>query len=84
MISKTVRTDYANPTQIAHKVLADRIGKRDPGNKPAVGSRVPFVYIQTKGKIYLAREENIETRRREGRLDNFKIVLYDSTRHLHH
>ena len=29
------------------------MGKRDPGNKPAVGSRVPFVYIQTKGKVKL-------------------------------
>jgi hypothetical protein len=34
-------------------VLAERIGKREPGNKPAVGSRVPFVYIQTKGKTKL-------------------------------
>jgi len=29
------------------------MGKRDPGNKPSVGSRVPFVYIQTKGKVKL-------------------------------
>ena len=50
IISKSLRQFYKNPQQIAHKVLADRIGKRDPGNKPAVGSRVPFVYIQTKGK----------------------------------
>jgi DNA polymerase elongation subunit (family B) len=34
-------------------VLADRMAKRDPGNKPAVGSRMPFVYIQTKGKVKL-------------------------------
>jgi len=50
IISKSLRQFYKNPNQIAHKVLADRIGKREPGNKPAVGSRVPFVYIQTKGK----------------------------------
>ena len=29
------------------------MGKRDPGNKPAVGSRVPYVYIQTRTKSKL-------------------------------
>ena len=49
LIRKALRQFYKNPKQVAHKVLADRIGKREPGNKPAVGSRVPFIYIQTKG-----------------------------------
>jgi len=53
IISKSLREFYKNPDSIAHKVLADRIGKRDPGNKPSVGSRVPYVYIQTKGKVLL-------------------------------
>ena len=44
---------YKVPESIAHKVLADRMGKRDPGNKPAVGSRIPYVYIQTKGNVKL-------------------------------
>lgn len=29
----------------AHKILADRIAKRDPGNAPASGERVGFIYI---------------------------------------
>ena len=29
------------------------MGKGDPGTKPSVGSRVPFAYIQTKGKVKL-------------------------------
>ena len=53
IISKSLREFYKNPDSIAHKVLADRIGKRDPGNKPSTGSRVPYVYIQTKGKVTL-------------------------------
>ena len=53
IISKSLRQFYKKPNQIAHKVLAERIGKREPGNKPAVGSRIPFVYIQTKGKVKL-------------------------------
>ena len=53
IISKSLRGFYKNPDSIAHKVLADRITKRDPGNKPAVGSRIPYIYIQTKGKVKL-------------------------------
>ena len=53
IVSKSLRNFYKNPDSIAHKVLADRIGKRDPGNKPSTGSRIPYVYIQTKGKVKL-------------------------------
>lgn len=45
VISKTVKNDYANPNQIAHKVLADRMGERDPGNKPQSNDRIPYCYI---------------------------------------
>jgi hypothetical protein len=45
-ISKSLRAEYADPSRIAHKALADRIAKRDPGNAPASGDRIPFVYIQ--------------------------------------
>ena len=45
IITKSLRSSYKNPDQIAHKVLADRIAKRDPGNKPKSGDRIPFVYI---------------------------------------
>ena len=47
VISKTVRTEYANPNQIAHKVLADRMGDRDPGNRPQSNDRIPYCYIDT-------------------------------------
>ena len=53
IITKSLNGFYKNPQQIAHKVLADRMGKRDPGNKPSVGDRIPFVYIETKGKKVL-------------------------------
>ena len=48
IITKSLRSFYKNPQSIAHKVLADRVGQRDPGNKPTSGDRVPFVYIVTK------------------------------------
>ena len=44
-ITKALRSGYKNPNQIGHKVLADRIGKRDPGNKPKPGDRMKFVFI---------------------------------------
>jgi DNA polymerase elongation subunit (family B) len=46
-ITKSLRAEYANPERIAHKVLADRIGARDPGNKPTSSERIGYVYIAT-------------------------------------
>ena len=50
VITKTLRADYKNPESIAHKVLAERMGERDPGNKPQSNDRVPFIYIKTNAK----------------------------------
>ena len=60
VITKSLRSGYKNPKQIAHKVLADRIGKRDPGNKPSNGDRVAFVYIENPDKKAL-QGDKIET-----------------------
>jgi len=60
VITKSLRTGYKNPKQIAHKVLADRITARDPGSKPASGDRIPFVYIHNPSKTAL-QGEKIET-----------------------
>jgi DNA polymerase elongation subunit (family B) len=47
-VTKSLRADYANPERIAHKALADRVAKRDPGNAPAAGDRIGYVYIRPK------------------------------------
>ena len=60
IITKSLRSGYKNPQSIAHKVLADRITARDPGNKPGPGDRIPFAYISTKDKKAL-QGEKIET-----------------------
>lgn len=44
-ITKSLRSQYKT-TPPAHKVLADRIAERDPGNAPASGERVGYVYVQ--------------------------------------
>jgi DNA polymerase elongation subunit (family B) len=53
IISKSLRDDYKNPEQIAHRVLADRMSARDPGTAPKVGDRLQFVFVaenKAKGK----------------------------------
>ncbi len=42
------KEDYKNWTAQPHVVLADRIAKRDPGNKFQSNDRIPFAYIETK------------------------------------
>ena len=62
-ITKSLRAEYANPERIAHKVLADRIAARDPGNKPTSSERIGYVYIATpKGqKTPTLQGDRIET-----------------------
>lgn len=50
VITKSLRSDYKDPDKIAHKMLANRIKDRDPGNAPNVNDRIPFVYIKTEEK----------------------------------
>ena len=53
IVSKSLRDDYKNPGQIAHRVLADRMESRDAGTAPKVGDRLQFVFVaenKNKGK----------------------------------
>jgi DNA polymerase elongation subunit (family B) len=56
IITKSLNSNYKNPQQIAHKVLADRMGQRDSGNKPSVGDRIPFIYVHNPDKKALQGE----------------------------
>ena len=48
VVTKSLRGYYKNPQSIAHKVLADRMGVRDPGNKPSSNDRIPYAYVEVK------------------------------------
>ena len=48
IVTKSLRGYYKNPGSIAHKVLADRMGVRDPGNKPSSNDRIPYAYVEVK------------------------------------
>jgi DNA polymerase elongation subunit (family B) len=59
VISKSLRASYKDASKISHKVLADRIAERDPGNRPQVNDRIPFVYIKVPdAKLQGDRIEN--------------------------
>jgi len=62
-VTKSLRADYADPARIAHKALADRITIRDPGNAPAAGDRIGYVYIAAKAgqEASKLQGERIET-----------------------
>jgi len=60
LVTKSLRGYYKNPNQIAHKVLAERIGLREAGNKPGPGDRINYAYIKNPNKKAL-QGEKIET-----------------------
>lgn len=60
VITKALRSNYKNPASIAHKVLADRMAARDPGNAPAIGERIPYAYIETTSKGHVLQGDKIE------------------------
>ena len=60
IISKSLSSFYKDPERVAHRVLADRMGIRDPGNKPKSGDRISYVYIVKKKKKDLLQGDKIE------------------------
>ena len=78
IISKSLNGYYKNPESIAHKVLADRIGIRDPGNKPKANDRIPYLYIEVQEREHIGYEK-VKKRIRDGFYKNgnekFKIVI---------
>jgi DNA polymerase delta subunit 1 len=62
-ITKALRSYYKKPQQIAHSVLADRMTKRDPGNKPKSGDRIKYAYVNVPAKmgVKLLQGDKIET-----------------------
>jgi DNA polymerase elongation subunit (family B) len=67
-ITKQLRDDYkamaegytGHATIPAHRILANRMTARDPGNAPSVGERLRYVYIQTDKKLQADRIETPE------------------------
>lgn len=62
-MTKSLRAEYKAATPPAHKMLAERMAQRDPGNAPASGDRVSFLYVlpQTGQQASKLQGERIET-----------------------
>jgi hypothetical protein len=62
-LTKSLAAEYKAATPPAHKMLAERIAARDPGNAPASGDRISFLYVlPTVGqKASTLQGERIET-----------------------
>ena len=74
VISKTLKSTYKDPTKIAHKVLAERIAERDPGNKPQINDRLAYIYIENEDPKSL-QGDRIETK--DFILENKDTVIPD-------
>ena len=64
VITKTLRAEYKDRSKIAHAVLAQRVGERDPGNAPQVNDRIPMVHIRVdekRGARKVLQGDKIET-----------------------
>ena len=83
IITKSLRAFYANEDSIPHKVLANRIGERDPGNKPKANDRIPYVFQKIDEYIHIGYGKKKE-KRVIGKLKNgkpktklFEVVDYE-------
>jgi DNA polymerase delta subunit 1 len=60
VVSKTLKAHYKDPSKIAHKVLAERIKERSPGNAPQTNDRIPYVYIFSEAAGKTLQGDRIE------------------------
>ena len=61
LLTKSLRSEYKSATPPAHKILADRIKERDPGNAPASGDRLSFIYFKQPAGFTGNQGERVET-----------------------
>ena len=73
VITKSLKGYYKNPKSIAHKVLADRIAERDPGNRPKPNDRIPYAYIKVNDKpIRTGKYEKKEIKEKTGKYEKIE------------
>ena len=77
IISKSLRGYYKNPQGIAHKVLADRMAERNPGNKPKPNDRIPYAYIKMKDTDLYDYNNRYKSGKNKGKPKPKKILQGD-------
>lgn len=81
VISKSLRGYYKNPEGIAHKVLADRMAERNPGNKPKPNDRIPYAYIKLKDTDIYDYNNLYKSGAKKGKPKPKKILQGDRIEH---
>ena len=76
-ITKSLRGYYKNPRGIAHKVLAERMGERDPGNKPKAGDRMPYAYRKLPDHMLKDTDNVYKNGPRKGEPKDKKVLQGD-------
>jgi DNA polymerase elongation subunit (family B) len=64
VMSKELKSGYANPDSQVHVNVVKNIARRTPGSEPQVGDRVPYVIIRKKTKKACEKSEDPEYARR--------------------
>ena len=82
IITKSLRGYYKNPRQIAHKVLADRMALRDPGNKPKSNDRIPYAYIKLNDDLLYDTQNPYKSGVRKGQPRIKNILQGDRIEHV--
>ena len=73
IITKSLSGYYKNPEGIAHKVLADRMAERNPGNKPKPNDRIPYMYRVVDDSPIITGHKMISKKVENGKFKNGKI-----------
>ena len=82
VISKALAGYYKNPQQIAHKVLADRMAERDPGNKPKANDRIQYAYIKLPDTILYDSENPYKSGKRKRQKRERNVMQGDRIEHV--
>ena len=81
IISKSLRGYYKNPEGIAHKVLADRMAERNPGNKPKPNDRIPYMYRKLPDNMLYDLNNKYKSGPNKGKPRNKKVLQGDRIEH---
>ena len=81
VVSKSLRGYYKNPDSVAHKVLADRMAERNPGNKPKPNDRIPYAYFKLPLEVLYDFDNRYKSGARKGQPRERKILQGDRVEH---
>jgi len=58
VMSKELKSGYANPDSQVHVAVVRKMAKRQPGSEPQIGDRVPYVIVRTPKKTKKTSEKS--------------------------